>query len=100
VRLFLLSLVGTFGALALTACVSVPESQTVHVIGELRAAPIGCKDLGRVTLTDAAAFNLNPLSSPNDELLRMMTLEKGGDTLHYTGMFPLRGVAYKCGEAK
>lgn len=78
----------------------MPESQTVHVIGELSAAPTGCKDLGPVSLTDAAAFNLNPLSSPNDELLRMITLEKGGDTLHYTGMFPLRGVAYKCGQPK
>ena len=99
-RIILLSLAGTFGALALTACVSVPESQTVRVIGELRSAPTGCKDLGPVSLTDAAAFNLNPLSSPNDELLRMMTLEKGGDTLHYTGAFPLRGVAYKCGGTK
>ena len=69
----------------------------MRVIGAQHAAPTGCKDLGPVSLTDAAAFNLNPLSSPNDEMLRLMTKAKGGDTLHYTGIFPLRGVAYKCG---
>ena len=82
---------------SLAGCVSVPESQTVRVIGVQHAAPTGCKDLGPVSLTDAAAFNLNPLSSPNDEMLRLMTKAKGGDTMHYTGIFPLRGVAYKCG---
>jgi hypothetical protein len=86
--------------LALAACVSVPESQTVRVIGVQHVAPTGCQDLGPVSLTKSATFfNSSPVSSPNDEMLRMMVLAKGGNTLHYTGMFPLRGVAYKCGPA-
>ena len=80
----------------LAGCVSNRETQTVHVIGVQNAAPTGCQELGPVELSGASAFNFSPVGSPNDEMLREMTLAKGGDTLHYTGAFPLRGVAYKC----
>jgi hypothetical protein len=85
--------------LVLASCVSVPESQSVRVIGGQHPAPTGCQELGPVQLSGASLLNDSPIGSPNDEMLREMTLAKGGDTLHYTGVFPLRGVAYKCGGA-
>lgn len=93
---FVLAMAVIFTVLALAACASTPVDKEVRVISALRAAPTGCKDLGQVSLTRAAALNTSPLSNPNDELLRLMTQAKGGNTLHYTGIFPLRGEAYKC----
>jgi hypothetical protein len=81
----------------LSACTTMsPEAQTVHVIGALKAAPVGCQDLGPVQLPAASLMTDNPFGSPNDEMMRTLTAAKGGDTLHYTGAFPLKGEAYKC----
>jgi len=96
VKHFVLTVAVIFGVLALASCASTSVDNEVRVISALRAAPTGCKDLGPVSLTRAAALNTSPVSNPNDELLRLMTQAKGGNTLHYTGVFPLRGEAYNC----
>ncbi len=85
-------------ALALSACATVPEAyDKVRVIGKFSPAPTGCQDLGPVALTGASMLTYSPVSSPQDEQLRLLTMSKGGDTLHYTNVFPLKGEAYRCG---
>jgi hypothetical protein len=59
---------------------------------------LGCQELGPVQLSGSSLLNTSLVGNPKDEMLREMTLAKGGDTLHYTSAFPLGGVAYKCGK--
>jgi hypothetical protein len=87
-----------FALICVTGCVSNPATQAVHVIGGQYPAPTNCKELGPVQLSGASLLNTSLVGSPNDEMLRQMTLAKGGDTLHYTSAFPPGGVAYKCGS--
>lgn len=83
---------------AIAGCVTMPESQSVAVIGRQHPAPVGCQDLGPVGASIAGQLGTDGLvlGNPTDELVRMKVLTLGGDTLHYTGAFPLRGEAYKC----
>jgi hypothetical protein len=82
----------------LAGCVSNPQTRAVRVIGVQHPAPTGCQELGPVQLSGASLLNSSFVGNPNDEMLREMTLAKGGDTLHYTSAFPPGGVAYKCGS--
>ena len=49
-------------------------------------------------LSGSSLFNDSLVGNPNDEMLREMTLAKGGDTLYYTSAFPPGGIAHKCGS--
>ena len=91
-----MKLLTCFALACLAGCASTPESQSVGVISGQNPAPVGCQDLGPVQLSGSSLLSVSPVGAPNDELLREMTLTKGGDTLHYTGAFPPRGEAHKC----
>jgi hypothetical protein len=69
------------------------RAQTVHVIGLQHAAPNGCQEFGPVHLSGSSLFKESLARPPNHDRLREMTLARGGDTLHCTGVFLLRGVA-------
>jgi hypothetical protein len=85
----------------LNGCTTLsPEAKAIHVIGGLSAAPVGCQDLGPVALPPASTLTTSPVGSPNDEMMRTLAAAKGADTLHYTGAFPLKGEAYKCGPMR
>jgi len=49
-----------------------------------------------VRLSGAASLTWNPVGSPTLDELKLLTAQKGGDTLHMQGAFPLRGEAYGC----
>ena len=86
----------------LSGCVAMPESQKVHVISVFKSVPASCTDLGPVSLnTGAALANAADatVSNPNDEMLRMQVLAKGGDTMQYkAGFVASQAEAYKCGK--
>jgi hypothetical protein len=96
------SLLLCLAVVSFAGCVSNPETRAVHVIGGQHPAPIGCRELGPVQLSGSSLLNTSLVGNPNDEMLREMTLAKGGDTLHYTSAFPpgrrrlqvLQGVRY------